>query len=338
MQPRPGEPNDTACAQSGPSPILLVDHDRMSQRAFAELCASNNIRVDIATDLPHACNLSRTREYRVMALRVPLQGDPGDRPLLELQHANRKASIVILADQSNPTLPTSTEFREHVASIVPTPWEQDDLLPTLQRALRLRTGRSTIPPPPTGLPESVLLVEDCDTDAELVAALLSMGSSGYDVHRTTSLKGALQQLESATFDAIIVDLGLPDAGGIDAVLRLQTVAANVPLVVLSNHADDNVALEAVQAGAQDFLRKDAFDCVHNPPMCPPRSSPWGPPSPAEETRLPERSDDARCQFSDLLSFVKFVRFLRSEPPLSWIRWALCTRRSRIASAMVGSPM
>ena len=94
-------------------------------------------------------------------------------------------------------------------------------------------------------------------------------------------------------------------------------------------------MKPVKHYSENTLRDER---LHNPAKCPLRSRPWGSPSPAEETRLPERSDDARCQFSDLVSFVKFVRFLRRDPPLSWMRWALCTNRSRIASAMVGSPM
>jgi diguanylate cyclase (GGDEF)-like protein len=56
-------------------------------------------------------------------------------------------------------------------------------------------------------------------------------------------------------DLIVLDLGLPDAGGLEAVRKVQHAAASVPLVVLTGLDDEASAVEALHAGAQDYLIK-----------------------------------------------------------------------------------
>src|SRR5262249_34205861 len=66
-------------------------------------------------------------------------------------------------------------------------------------------------------------------------------------------------LHEREFDAIITDLSLPDARGFDAVLRLQVSAPNAALLACSAVEDDALAVQIVQAGAQDFLLKRKID-------------------------------------------------------------------------------
>jgi DNA-binding NarL/FixJ family response regulator len=54
---------------------------------------------------------------------------------------------------------------------------------------------------------------------------------------------------------VIVDLSLPDARGLEAVLAIRAVAPEVPVVVLTGVASDSLGRETLQAGAQDYLVK-----------------------------------------------------------------------------------
>ena len=101
----------------------------------------------------------------------------------------------------------------------------------------------------------VLLVEDSPPDAELVVDLLEQAGAATRVQVCSSLRDALDVLGSATFDVAVADLSLPDAFGLEAVSVLRAAAPGLPLVVLTGRDDEETALEALAAGAQDYVAK-----------------------------------------------------------------------------------
>lgn len=107
----------------------------------------------------------------------------------------------------------------------------------------------------------LLLVEDNPADARLVQELLAeVANSQYiHFHKTSTLKDALEILYNNDFDVLLIDLGLPDSQGLETLNQIQSVRPSLPVVVLSGHNDEDVALEAVQAGAQDYLVKGQGD-------------------------------------------------------------------------------
>jgi serine phosphatase RsbU (regulator of sigma subunit) len=100
----------------------------------------------------------------------------------------------------------------------------------------------------------VLLVEDDDGDARLVEDDLSERLPRARIVRSHTLRDALATLEQA-IDCVLLDLGLPDATGLDAVARLRSRAPGIPLIVLTGLADEAAGVAAVEAGAQDYLVK-----------------------------------------------------------------------------------
>ena len=70
---------------------------------------------------------------------------------------------------------------------------------------------------------------------------------------------ALSLLAEQTFDLILTDLHLPDSTGKNTYNTFLTRVSHIPLVVLTSHAGDSQALQAVQAGAQDYLVKGQMD-------------------------------------------------------------------------------
>jgi serine phosphatase RsbU (regulator of sigma subunit) len=105
----------------------------------------------------------------------------------------------------------------------------------------------------------VLLVEDDHGDAFLVSELLREEAAPVDVRRAQSLTEAIDLLRSELFDCVLLDLGLPDASGLAALERLQEAAPHVAHLVLTGDRDDQRGIEAVAAGAQDYLVKGSVD-------------------------------------------------------------------------------
>jgi diguanylate cyclase (GGDEF)-like protein len=101
----------------------------------------------------------------------------------------------------------------------------------------------------------LLLVEDSPPDAELVVALLEDSGATADVEVCSSLREALDVLGGRTFDVAVADLSLPDALDLEAVSVLRAAAPGLPLVVLTGRDDEQMALDALAAGAQDYVAK-----------------------------------------------------------------------------------
>jgi diguanylate cyclase (GGDEF)-like protein len=101
----------------------------------------------------------------------------------------------------------------------------------------------------------VLLVEDSSPDADFVVALLEESGATADTVVCRSLREALDILATRTFDVAVADLSLPDALDLEAVAVLRAAAPALPLVVLTGRDDEQTALEALAAGAQDFVAK-----------------------------------------------------------------------------------
>ncbi|HEY1189671.1 MAG TPA: PAS domain S-box protein, partial [Gemmata sp.] len=102
----------------------------------------------------------------------------------------------------------------------------------------------------------VLLVEDNAGDAELVReALEGVARPRPVVLHATTLAGA----RHAPCDVMLLDLNLPDSHGLDTLRRARAAGPATPIVVLTGHGDDAVALAALREGAEDYLVKGCLD-------------------------------------------------------------------------------
>jgi serine phosphatase RsbU (regulator of sigma subunit) len=104
----------------------------------------------------------------------------------------------------------------------------------------------------------ILLVEDDDGDAFLVRELLDDAASGVDVVWVRSLVEAQSTFDDS-FDCVLIDLGLPDASGLDALQQVLVDVTDTAVIVLTGLATDGAGTAAVAAGAQDYLVKGSVD-------------------------------------------------------------------------------
>jgi two-component system cell cycle response regulator len=106
------------------------------------------------------------------------------------------------------------------------------------------------------VPARVLLIEDDPAYARLIETLLEEEAGGaYHVERAGRLDEGLGRLKGGEVDAVLLDLTLPDSKGLDTFVRARDAAPSVPIVVLTGFDDEQLALDAVKRGAQDYLVK-----------------------------------------------------------------------------------
>jgi len=107
---------------------------------------------------------------------------------------------------------------------------------------------------------NLLLVEDNSGDARLLREMLEEREPGkFRLTHVGYMSVAESHLATHDVDIILLDLGLPDAHGLDAVRRVRSAAPRIPLVVLTGCEDELVADQALQEGAQDFLVKGQIE-------------------------------------------------------------------------------
>lgn len=102
----------------------------------------------------------------------------------------------------------------------------------------------------------ILLVEDNSTDALVIEELIGESPGVHmNVTRVERLAEALAWLRVNKADVLLLDLGLPDASGVGCVNQVLSGANAAPIIVLTGHNDHALALECIEAGAQDYIPK-----------------------------------------------------------------------------------
>ena len=118
--------------------------------------------------------------------------------------------------------------------------------------------RPLFPAKPMAAPSPIrlLLIEDSDIDAMFVTRLLQSNPKvAFEIDHATTLADALVLLRKIEFDASLVDLHLPDAVELEAFEQIRALDARIPIVVFTGSDDENLALRAIESGAQDVMAK-----------------------------------------------------------------------------------
>jgi two-component system, cell cycle sensor histidine kinase and response regulator CckA len=117
---------------------------------------------------------------------------------------------------------------------------------------------------------NILVIEESRQEMALLRAALSdITSATVRMEHADRLSTALSCLTVGRFDAMLLDLNLPDSAGLDTLARVQARAPALPIVILTGLDDEPLAMRAVQQGAQDYVFKGQYDgsVVHRSLRC-----------------------------------------------------------------------
>ena len=105
-------------------------------------------------------------------------------------------------------------------------------------------------------PLRVLLIEDSENDAELLLLTLRRGGYAPAYERVETPEGLEDALARQSWDIIISDYAMPRFNGLQALKLAQETGADIPFILVSGSIGEDVAVEAMKAGAHDYLMKD----------------------------------------------------------------------------------
>jgi two-component system cell cycle response regulator len=106
----------------------------------------------------------------------------------------------------------------------------------------------------------ILLIEDNPADIRIIQELVDdVKPSNFDLVFANRLSDGLDRVKAQDIDAILLDLSLPDSQGLKTFSILRRRVQNIPILLLTGLPDEELAIEAVREGAQDYLVKDQVD-------------------------------------------------------------------------------
>jgi len=120
--------------------------------------------------------------------------------------------------------------------------------------------KTTAPPQMEIRTIRVLLVEDNLEDVTFLRRTLQrVSGTHFQLETVTRLSDASAKLKEGDIDVVLVDLTLPDSAGLETFHIIKSQARDTPVIVLSGLDDETVAVNAVHAGAEDYLVKGRVD-------------------------------------------------------------------------------
>ena len=105
----------------------------------------------------------------------------------------------------------------------------------------------------------ILLIEDNPGDALLIQTYLAENGDQFSLAIVDRLAAGIKQLAREKYDAILVDLSLPDSSGLDTLTRVQEHSQQAAVIVLTGMSNSSWGQHAIQSGAQDWLEKGHID-------------------------------------------------------------------------------
>lgn len=106
----------------------------------------------------------------------------------------------------------------------------------------------------------VLLIEDNPGDVRLIQEMLAeSGNESFDLEHVDQLAVGLERISQGGVGVVLVDLSLPDSHGLATFTKVRAHAPHLPILVMSGLDNETVAVNAVHAGAQDYLVKGHVD-------------------------------------------------------------------------------
>ena len=236
--------------------VLFVDDDPLARKAFARAMRQRGFIVDIAQAAEEALEFARTYPYAVVASDWKMPRTTGLHLIQQVRDKTPGVSCILVSGAAADVEPRSIGLLGIIA-VIQKPWDNDHLEKVLKDAILIHLERAQVTRvsiPPLTPRTAILMVEDSASDAKLITRLLRKAGV-HDVTVRESLGAAIAELSERKFDALLVNMTLPDATGIASVQALKPLCGGAPIVVLTCRDDEKLGFAAMQEGAQDYLSK-----------------------------------------------------------------------------------
>ena len=99
----------------------------------------------------------------------------------------------------------------------------------------------------------ILVVDDERSHRQMIEAVLS--AEGYEIAQADNGQAAIDAVEEKFYDLVIMDIRMPELGGIEALKKIKTISPGIPIIIMTAYASVGTAVDALKSGASDYLTK-----------------------------------------------------------------------------------
>jgi diguanylate cyclase (GGDEF)-like protein len=239
--------------------VLLIDEERESHGLLERIATRVGARVHHARTAASGVRHALESHYDALIVDTAF-GAKTVLPLLE-QLSSRQASAGVLLSGNGVAFPEGFSLGGNLLGSLDKPWDDEEVEAALRRSFELSQARRAHRPSgvyPRRHFERVLLIGRSPAlrrAGRMVQNVVAVGG----LVQAESLDQALVHCARQSFDVALTELCLPDACGLDAVVKLRQHHAQLPILVLAPHEDSALGDQALHAGAQDVLIASELD-------------------------------------------------------------------------------
>ncbi|MEM6370916.1 MAG: EAL domain-containing protein [Myxococcota bacterium] len=239
-----------------PSPLdfLFVDDDPYCRRLFERMCRRSGLRASTEAGAESALEkMALEGPPLVLVTDVSMPGMSGVELVRRAVELCPETAIVLVTGRTELVI-DELEPNPLVVSVVEKPWKAEHVLGVLDRArdmARRRRGED-VTVDLSEVPRGVLIV---DGDPHFLKLAEEAARAFGPVRIAPRLGVAIELLRKESFDLVVSELDLSDARGVDAAERLSQAAPELPLVLVSQLEDQQLAKQVLRLGAEDVVHK-----------------------------------------------------------------------------------
>ena len=241
--------------------VLFVDDDELCRRVFARILRQRGYLVDLASGADEAIAYARRTQYTLVVCDLVMPRVDGAQLIAHLRSAQESARY-LMTTALDPEEAARRVDEGDVDGLLFKPWQLDELVQVVDRlAHRPPVGEHERASTDLNIEGSILVIEQNEGDRRVLCEHLkeAVGSHVPIVTASSLEEGLRIARQDVHIGLAMVDLALPDAQGVDAVLEFNQLGLEAPLLVMSGASDESLAVQAVQTGAQDYVVKGQFE-------------------------------------------------------------------------------
>ena len=103
--------------------------------------------------------------------------------------------------------------------------------------------------------KKILLIEDEEPIRRVLSKILTEENKGYQIIESDDGKDGFLKLTKEDYDLVLCDIKMPKMDGVEVLQKVRENGVNIPFIMLTGHGNISTAVEAMKAGAYDFISK-----------------------------------------------------------------------------------
>ncbi|MCP4448213.1 MAG: EAL domain-containing protein [Myxococcales bacterium] len=236
-----------------------MDDDPDMRSVFMRSFRYTQAAIDVAESPMQAIEMATSTDYCVVITDLQMPGMSGLELVEALWQARPMTSFVLVTGIMELNLPTDRPSARAISSMIRKPWLPEQIDVAMLQAIELHDRRVAQQFESGEGAEQlrVLLVANDEEEQEHFTKMLLADDAAcrFNCDRVGRLGAGMMRLRDGSYEVVVADLSLPDSRGLDTVAGLRRTAPELPIVVMSGTQDEELAIQAVKAGAQDYLVK-----------------------------------------------------------------------------------